>query len=151
MPALLLLVIGVIFFVVISIFEWSSTTIYPHLFLILGSICIILGIFKSFIRKDQYLAVENHQRLRAYEIYFDVNERDKLIRLTENGHFSELKSLKGSVSSGLKLRFLVTKDKKVCFSQIIAFVGFEYVNVSAPKQHSMAEAETLIKLERERK
>jgi hypothetical protein len=140
---ILLIVAGVFFFSVNSFFQWSSSSIYPSMFLILGSMSFVVGILKFFFRKIWYVSAENHQKLKAREIYFDVNESDKLLRLVTNGNYTDINSLKRSVSSGLKLRIMSTKDGRICFSQIIAYVQLEYVNVNAPVQHSIADVQVL--------
>ncbi|HET7733768.1 MAG TPA: hypothetical protein VFK73_08005 [Paludibacter sp.] len=140
---ILLIIVGICFFSVNSFFQWSSSSIYPSLFLILGSISFVVGILKFFFRKTYYVSAENHQKLKVREIYFDVNESDKLLRLMTNGNYADINSLKRSVSSGLKLHIMSTNDGRICFSQIIAYVQLEYANVNAPVRHNTAEVQIL--------
>ncbi len=48
LSAVLLFVFAIVVFTVNAIFEWQPTSIYPHLFLMLGSISFIIGIIKAF-------------------------------------------------------------------------------------------------------
>jgi len=146
LSAVLLFVLAIVVFTVNAIFEWQPTSIYPHLFLMLGSISFIIGIIKAFFRKTFFVSAVNHQRLFVHEIYFDVNEQDKLVRLIKLKSLEEIKTLKMTSNSGLKLRFMSTKDGQLCFSQIAAYVPFEYMNVNMPEQHTQSEAHVLLGL-----
>ncbi len=139
----LLIIAGTGFFLGNSFFEWSNTSIYPSLFLILGSGSYVLGILKFFFRKTYFISADNHQKLKPREIYFDVNENQKLLRLVNSQNYVEIDLLKRSVSAGLKLRIMSTKDGRICFSQIISYIQLEYVKVNAPVQHTPEEAQIL--------
>ena len=148
LSAVLLFVLAIVVFTVNAIFEWQPTSIYPHLFLMMGSISFIIGIIKAFFRKTFFVSAINHQRLFVHEIYFDVNEQDKLVRLINSKNIADIKTLKGAANSGLKLRFMSTNDSKLCFSQVLSYVPFEYQGVNNVIQHSQAEAQALIDLKK---
>lgn len=146
LPAVLLFITAIIIFTINTIFEWQPTSIYPHLFLILGSISFIIGIIKTFFRKTFFVSAVNHQKLFVHEIYFDGNEQDKLVKLMRSRNLTEIKTLRIKSNSGLKLRFMSTKDGQLCFSQIAAYVPFEYMNVNLTEQHTQPEAQILLAL-----
>ena len=86
-----------------------------------------------------------------FSLYFNLSEREKLIRLLETGNLSEMKTLQPSIVDGLKLRVLATKDGQICYSQVIAFVMNEYVNVTAVQKHTMADYQILTEIVSSRK
>lgn len=141
--AILLIIAGIGFFSLNSFFQWSSNSIYPALFIMLGSTSFVIGIVRFFMRKTYFISAENHQKLKPREIYFHVNESNKLLRLVNSGNYEEINLLKRSVSSGLKLRIMSTKDGRICFSQIISYMQLEHAKVNEPVQHSVEEAQIL--------
>lgn len=148
LPAILFFAISIVVFTVNAVFEWQPTSIYPHLFLMMGSICFIIGIVKAFFRKTFFASTANHQKLINHELYFDVSEQDKLVRLINSKNIADIKTLKGAANSGLKFRFMATKDAKLCFSQVLSYVPFEFQGVNNVIQHSQAEAQMLIDLKK---
>jgi len=72
-------------------------------------------------------------------MYFHVNERDQLVRYLESGSYSEIKELKPSVVDGLKLQVMGTKDGRICYSQVVAFISNEFVYVTTPAKHTAEE------------
>jgi len=135
----LLFIAGIAFFVVNSVFEWKTNSIFPPLLIVLGSSSVLTGIFQLAFRKGHYVFAENNQRLKSSEICFQVNERDKLVRLIESGNLNGIKELKTSVSDGLKLRLMATRDGKMGLSQVIAYSSNEYLNITTVQSHSFAD------------
>lgn len=139
--SLILIVVGLILLAVYTSNEWKSTDTLPHLLFIISICGILCGVLLFFFRKSYFVAAENHQRIKIFEVYFNVSERDKLIKLFENGNFKALKELKTSISEGLRLRIGVSKDSQICLSQIVAYETNAHTNVNAVMNHSIAEAE----------
>ncbi len=139
LPGILLLIAAVITFVLMSINEWSTDSIYPYLFFVSGFVFAFIGVMKVFIRKSCFVSSVNHQKLKTFELYFDANERDKMIRLYTNGKIDEIRFLKRSINQGLRIRVLATKDMHLCYSQIIGYIPFEHVNLTYPMKHVMSE------------
>lgn len=108
--ALLLNFVGIISFVVYAAIEWKPTDTFPHFLFIAGTVSIVFGIFLFFFRKSSYILAKNNQKLVKSELYFQISEQDKLVKLIETGNLKELKNLKPSISDGLKLRIVATKD-----------------------------------------
>ena len=106
----------------------------------LGSGCIIWGVFAFFFQKSHYFSTESHQQLKNREVYFQVSEREKLVRIMESGKLIELRSLKPSISDGLKLRVMATSDYQVCLSQVVAYETHEHVNITEVQKHSLDDA-----------
>lgn len=141
---ILLVVIGVVSFIVHSLFEWQSNSIYPPLLMTLGSAAILYAVFALFFQKSHYFSTENNQQLRNREAYFHVSERNKLEKLIETGNLRGLKDLKASVSDGLKLRVVATKDGLICLSQVVAYTTNQFENITPAKQHSLDDAHEFI-------
>jgi hypothetical protein len=141
--SLLLIAIGAVSFFIYTSFEWQRNDIYPHFLFITGLASIIVGILLFCLRSSNYVSVESNQRLKAMELYFNMKEQTKLVALIESGSLSEIKNLKSSISAGLRLRVLATKDGHICLSQVIAYSSNEYVNITSPKTHSLSEAQQL--------
>ena len=131
---------GIVFFVINAAVVWEANSMVSPLLIVLGSTTIIAGIILLAFQKDHYVFAESHQRLNNSEMYFHVNERDKLVRLIESGNLKGIKDLKLSVSDGLKLRVMVTKDGQICLSQVIAYSSNEYVNTTPVQSHSLEDA-----------
>jgi hypothetical protein len=147
----LYLIPGIVSLGVYSYFDWESNNVFPHILFILGTVFLIIAIIKFFFRKSQYISAESKTKIQPVTIYFNVSEQNKLIRLLETGNLSELKTLRPSIVDGLKLRVMATKDGQICYSQVIAFVMNEYVNVTAVQKHTMADYQILTEIVRSRK
>lgn len=139
----LLSLAGIASYVIYSSFEWESDNVFAHILFVLGSILIILGMIKIFFRKGRYISADTHKKIRSFELYFNMKEQDKLIRLMDSGNLAEIRNLNPSNVSGLKLRILATSDGRLCFSQVVAFSTNEYINVTATRKHSPAEYQIL--------
>jgi len=138
--SLILIVFGVVSFIVYTTFDWKTSDALPHFLFIVGSVLLTIGILMFFFRKEHYYSAASGQKLKFTQIYFQPNEQNKLVTLMTEGRMDEVKSLKTSVSDGLKLSVVATPDGKICLSQVIAYVGSEYVNITDVKNHSEAEA-----------
>jgi len=140
----LLIVVGLILVLVsVSIKSLEGTSML-YLLIMIGSIFAIVGIFVLLFRKTYYISVQTRKKLKPYEIYFDPKERDKLVRIMQNKNLNELKSLKLAIQDGLKLRVFTTPDGEACFSQVVTFIPYEYVNVTPVMKHTPEEAKILI-------
>ena len=138
--SLSLMIAGIISFAVYASFEWKATDIFPHFLFMAGSTGVVCGVLMFFFRKSSFVSAGNNQRLTCSEASFQVSELNKLTKLIENGNLTGIKELKTSVSDGLKLRVMATKDGQICLSQVVAYVSSEYVNITAAKQHSAEDA-----------
>lgn len=143
LKSLLLIAISIVSFITYTSFEWQTSDTLPHLLFILGFIFLTIGILLFFFRKSHYVSLGSHQKLKTSELYFDVKEQSKLVALIESGSLNEIMNLKSSVSSGLRLRVLATRNGDLCLSQVIAYISNESVNITSPKLHSLSEAQQL--------
>jgi len=135
-----LIALGVVSFIVYTTFEWKTSDALPHFLFMLGSVFLIIGVLMFFFRKEHYYSAVSGQKLKLTQIYFQPGEQNKLVNIMDEGRIDEVKNLKTSVSDGLKLSVMATPDGKICFSQVIAYLGAEYVNITDAKSHSEAEA-----------
>ena len=147
----LLSIAGIASFIIYSSFEWESNNVFAHILFVLGSILLVLGMIKIFFRKSRYVQAENNKKIRSLELYFNMKEEGKLLRLLESGNMAEIKNLNPSSVSGLKLRIMATPDGRLCFSQVVAFSTNEYINVTAAMKHSLPEYQILSEIIASRK
>jgi len=148
---LLLIAFGISSLVAYASYNWEANNLFAQTLFILGNICLIVGIVKLFFRKSYYVFAEDKQKIKNFEIYFNLIERDKLISIIESGNLMDIKQLKSSIVDGLKLRFMATKDGKLCFSQIVGFISYEYVYLTPVKKYSQAEYQILSEIFKSRK
>ena len=147
----MLMISGIVAMIVYSVLEWESTSLFAHILFIAGSVCLLVGVVKYFFRKSRYISAENHMKIKPSELYFHVNERDRLVRLLESDKLSEIKQVKPSIVDGLKLRFMATTDGQICYSQVVAYSSNEYVNVTAARRHTPEEYQILADIVKSRK
>ena len=135
-----LLSIGIIAFVAHSVLVWETNSIFPPLLMLLGFTAILTAICIWAFQKSHYISAGNHQKLRSSDICFHVNERDKLVRLLETRNLKGITDLKTSMSEGLKLQVVTTKDGHICLSQVIAYLSNEHTNITSVQTHTVDEA-----------
>jgi len=138
--SILLIVAAVISFVVYASTEWKETNTLPHFLFMAGLFGIISGVLLFFFRKSYFVSAKNNQKIKSHEVYFQTTERDRLVKLIENGNLNVLKELKPSVSNGLILRVMSCKDGAICLSQVIAYEIHDRINVNVVRKHSIEEA-----------
>ena len=148
---IVLMLSGIVSMIIYSVLEWESNSLFAHILFIAGSVCLLVGVVKYFFRKSRYISAENQQKIMPSEIYFNVNERDKLVQFQETKRLSEIRQVKPSIVDGLKLRFLSTADGQICYSQVIAYSSNEYVNVTAARRQTAEEYKILADIVRSRK
>ena len=127
LTGILLILVGIASLIIYSTNKLGSENVLSQVLFVLGMVFFVIGLVKFFVRKSYYVSAENHVKIQSNEIYFNLTEREKLIRILENKNYSELKKLESSVIDGLKLRVMATKDGQICFVQAIAFISYEYV------------------------
>jgi hypothetical protein len=145
-PALILILVGIITFSLHSVQEWPANSIISPLLITTGSIAVLLGIIKIFYRSSYFVSTQTKQRLKALDLKFNISEQNKLVRILESGNLAEMLELLKSISEALNLRVLSTDDGTLCFSQLIAYEHPEFRFITEPKQHTKEEAEILLSL-----
>jgi len=138
--------LGTSMLVVNSLLTWEPNSVISPLLFMVGLIFLVVAVFAFFFRKNSYVSTETNQVLKPHALYFNQNELNKLVRLIDGGYISELKALKPANVHALKLQVLITADASLCFSQVVSFMNHEYVNITAVKQHSQAEAQELLRI-----
>jgi hypothetical protein len=147
----LLILSGIVSMIIYSVIEWESNSLFAHILFVVGSVFTVVGVIKIFFRKSRYISAESHLKIKPSELYFHVNERDRLVRLLESEKLSEIKQVKPSIVDGLKLRFMATIDGQICYSQVVAYISSEYVNVTAARKHTAEEYQILADIVKSRK
>lgn len=145
-PALILSIVGVILFSMHSVHEWPSNSIVSPLLITTGSVAVLMGVIGIFYRKSYFVCSQSKQKLKAYDITFNLTEQNKLVRILESGKLTDLREVQKSLSEALRLRILSSADGNLCFSQLIAYEHPEFKNITKPKQHTKEEAEILLSL-----
>ncbi len=143
LTAIVYLIIGICFIVINNKTNSQSADFVSPTLIMLAAIFIILAIMVFFFSKRYYVSVESGEKLKTYELFFDLKERDKLVKLFTNGKIEDLKMLQKSNHDGLKLRIMKTKTNDFCISQIITYIPYEYVRVTEPKKNSFDESKIL--------
>ena len=137
--SIMLMLSGIFSLIIYSAIEWESNNLFAQFIFVAGSVCLIVGLLRFFFRKSWYILAEKHQKIKSHSLYFHVNERDQLVRCLDSKNFSEIKQLKPSVVDGLKLQVMGTKDGRICYSQVVAFISNEFVYVTTPAKHTTEE------------
>lgn len=142
-----IMLFGVICFAPTIVYQWSHGSVWPLLLLVCATILFIVGLIKMFLRKEYFVSAESHQKLKKFEIDFHITESERLVRFCTSGELSGIENLKrAEVGGGLKLVIMATPDRQLCFSQVVQFVMFEYVEQTPVLQHSKDDAEILLRL-----
>lgn len=128
----------------------TESGILSPLCMVAGIIFLGWGIVSIFFRKTYYISTENKQKVSFYDILFDIKERDRLIRLVDEDNIKEVKKLKPAAQDALRLRVGMTPDGNVCFSQVITYIPFEFVNANDVHSHTADDAKTIKEIIKER-
>lgn len=144
LQSLLIFTLGIVFLLLSSFIEFDSQSIFPPMLILLSFALTLWGLLGFIFRKKVYINSMNNQKLVVSETLFDVKERDKLVRIMATKNYGELKNLMISTHDGLKLRYFTTKDGMLCFSQVIAYVPYEFVRITDVQTHSGDDAQSFI-------
>jgi len=148
---ILLVLVGIASLIFYATNEFGSENITSQFVFVMGMILFVLGIVKFFNRKSYYVSAESHKKIQSDQLYFNLTEREKLVRFLQSKNYSELSQLAPSITDSLKLRVMATKDGQICFVQAIAFISYEYVFVTPPQKLSAPEYQILEELIKSRK
>ena len=151
LTGILLMLVGIASLIIYTMHEFGTENISSQFIFVMGIIFIVLGIVKFFNRKSYYVSAESHKKIQSSQIYFNLIEREKLVRVLQSKNYSELNQLAPSITDSLKLRVMATKDGQICFVQAIAFISYEYVHVTSPQKLSVPEYQILEELIKSRK
>jgi hypothetical protein len=127
---IMLFTTGVVSLIAYGTYEWGLNNLVAQFLFVFGLVSILAGLLKIFFRSSYYVYNENKMKIQRFEIYFKITEHDKLVSLLECGNIAGLKQLQLSATEGLKLQFKATKDGQFCYSQAIAFITNEPVNIT---------------------
>lgn len=143
-PGVLHLLLSVVSFYLSVGIEWPPKSIYPPLLIMVGTVFLVVGFWKTVVRKEFFIASDSRKALKQMELFYDLSENAKLVRIYQSGDFEKLSSLKISDRGALKIRLLVTDDRNLCVSQVIGFEGLEHTALTQPRIHSKDEAAFLL-------
>ena len=146
-----LIIAGVLSLIAYGTHEWGINNLFSQFLFVFGLVGLFVGILKFFFRSSYYVYTDNKMKIQSFELYFKITEHDKLVRLLERGDITGLKQLNLSTTDGLKLRFKATNDGQFCYSQAIAFITNEHINITQVYKNSAADFHTFKELVHVRK
>ncbi|MDR1380229.1 MAG: hypothetical protein LBJ47_01990 [Tannerella sp.] len=123
----------------------------PTVFILGGISLLIWGIIYAFFKKTGYKLSHTRESIIFQELCFDAKERDKLLGIVNGGNISELENLKPAGIDALKLRVAASQDGSFCYSQVVAYVPYEFVNANEARKHSPEEAQAILNMLKKRK
>ncbi len=144
--SVVLILLGILLIAINGKLVDSPNSIISPLLIVIGIILLAWGIVSIFFRKTKYKLAQNKQNISFSELLFDIKERDRLIRILNEGNVNELKKLKSSVSDALKLRVAATRDGNFCYTQVVTYIPFEFINANEAREHSAEEAKIILEI-----
>ncbi|MDR0370954.1 MAG: LPXTG cell wall anchor domain-containing protein [Prevotellaceae bacterium] len=112
--------------------------------LIIGTIILALtGALTLSFRKKEYVHPPTGKRIFFKELFFDTTEKESLIRLMRNRNLNMLDTLKRSTHDTLKLRIATTSTGDICLIQAVAYIPYEYVDITDVHRLTDEETQTL--------
>ncbi|NDV47710.1 hypothetical protein D0T49_11695 [Paludibacter sp. 221] len=154
-PSIVLSIVLIILGIGLIFLSWqisnAPNSIISPLLIVGGIILLAWGVVSVFFRKTQYKATGNKQKISFSELFFDIKERDRLVRLVSEGNVQDLSKLKTSVSDALKLRVAATPDGNICYTQVVTYVPFEFVNATDARRNTPEEAKKIKELVKTKK
>ena len=124
----------------------EANSILNPLLIVTGIALLAWGVITIPFRKTHYRSKNNNQKISFNELFFDIKERDKLIRVIKEGNTKELKNIQRSANDALKLRVALTPDGSICYCQVLTYVPFEFVNASEAIQLAPQQAQVVSEL-----
>lgn len=101
-----------------------------------GAIAFVAGAAFMFLQKEQYLHKPSGKILKKDQVYFNVNDLDKLKRLYAEEKFDEMANLKKGIDSGCMITFIGSVDAGVYYSQLLKYEPYTFVPCSDAVRHS---------------
>ncbi|MDR0395548.1 MAG: DUF308 domain-containing protein [Tannerella sp.] len=144
----LLIIAGILFIVFNGQITKSPESMLPTLFIIIGILFLAWGIIYTFFSKTKYKLTQGQQNISFSEILFDIKERERLLRIIDEGNLQELEKLKPAVIDTLKLRIASTPDGSFCYTQAVTYVPYEFVIINEAHQHTQEEANILLNMQK---
>jgi membrane-bound ClpP family serine protease len=140
-----LIVLGILCLIIdAQLPEMAGNTWSP--LLIIGTIILTLtGALMLAFRKKYYVHTPTNKRISFDEIFFDTTEKESIIRMMRNRDLKMLDSLKNSTHDTLKLRIAMTSAGDICLVQAVAYIPYEFVNIT--DVHELDNEETQILLQ----
>jgi hypothetical protein len=148
--SILLIASGILLIAVNGIVSTTGDTA-SILIILAGVGLLIWGITYAFFKKTSYKLSRTKENIIFQELYFDAKERDRLIGIINSGSIGELEKLKPAGIDALKLRVAATQDGSICYSQVVSYVPYEFVNANEAYRHSSEESQIIMNLLKKRK
>jgi len=117
----------------------------------IGCLVLIYGIYFTFFNKTKFKSGQSKQTVTFQELFFDTKDRERLLAIIAEKRIQELEKLKQVSIDSLKLRIAATSDGSLCYSQVVTYVPYEFININEACQHSQEEAQTLLNLLKNKK
>jgi hypothetical protein len=148
--SILLIASGILLIAVNGIIPATDGTA-SLLFILAGVSLLIWGIIYAFFKKTRYILNRTKENIIFQELYFDAKDRDRLIGFISSGSIGEVEKLKQAGIDALKLRVAATPDGSFCYSQVVSYVPYEFVNANEAVRHSPEESRIIMNMLNKRK
>lgn len=121
-------------------FDQENGTITMAL-LIAGISLIIFGLIVFLAKKDKYYYDGKPMTMRDF--MFNSDRFDEIMKLYNEGKFSDMADVSRSSASKMKLKILYANDYSIAFSQIFKFVGYDFEPADGVRIHDKAQCNNL--------
>lgn len=112
------------------------------MFLLIAGQCLgIYGLIVFLAKKEKFFYDEKPMKMR--EFLFDQDRFDDVMKLYNDGKFSEMLDISRTSASKMKLKVLYATDFSVAFSQICKFVGCDFEPVEEIRVHDKEQCNNL--------
>lgn len=151
LSGIVLLVLGISCLVISSKLDISSNGVLYPLLLIGGVMLTVWGAVAILKRKTRYKLEPGGAKISFSELYFDVNEKQELLRIMEQRDLEALEKLSIDASNGVQLRIAASADETFCYTQLKAFIPYEYIEINEVCKHTPEEAKIILHLKSKHK
>ena len=137
---LIWLALGVAAIIAQLIFDKENGSITMAL-LIVGISLIIYGLIVFLAKKDKYYY--DGKPMTMHEFMFNSDRFDEIMKLYNEGKFSDMADVSRSSASKMKLIILHTNDYAIAFSQIYKFVGYDFEPADNVRVHDKTQCNSI--------
>ena len=146
LKGIILLVVALLIIFIYNEFFYNSDSILSPILILLFVLFLIWGGISTFIRKTLYLDEYSKSKLCFVDLFYDKNDREKLLEIIETGNYDAIKSVKKSTHDGILLRIAYSYDKSLCYVQVLTLLPFGYALKTMAKKLPMEQVNDLFKI-----
>lgn len=117
-------------------FSISGNENLTSILFFVGIIIFIAGVLFLFFQKELYIHKPSGKTMKRTQVYFNVNDIDKLKKLYAEGRFDEMSELKKNMDSGCIITFIGTTDGDIYYSQLLKYEPYTFVPCLDAAEHT---------------